>query len=785
MFRNYLKTAIRNLQKHRLYSFLNIAGLAVGIGCCLLITLWILDELSFDRFNAHAEQLYRVEFDQDYSGQLFHVNVTPHPLGPVLKEEIAGIENATRFKFVDEIMVKHGEKTFFEDRVAAVDPALFRMFSFPLVEGSASTVLEDPSTVVISETIANKYFAHADPVGKVLMINNDMDLTVTGVMRDVPENSSLRFDMVVPYEFLRTVNTILDNWDTNTTVTFVQLEKAASPDRLAPKIQALISKHTSTEDQQYSLRPLTQIHLHSYFGFGDKRGNAQYISIFTAIAVFVLLIACINFMNLSTARSAKRAREVGMRKVVGATKSQIVKQFFGESCLFTLISLFIALFLVWLALPVFNTIAGKNIPFHMLSQGYMPWAVGGIVLITGILAGSYPALFLSAFHPVKVLKGSLASGASHSIFRKILVVVQFSLSIFLIIGTGIVTSQLKYIKDKNIGFEKAHLISIPMRGGVAGSYEALKKELLKRPGVAGVSASSDKPSFIANNASGADWEGKDPQREVSVHFTVVDYDYVETVDIEMVEGRSYSRVYPSDAESAFVVNEELQRLMGFDSAIGKRFSFLERTGTVIGVVKDFHFLSLKKKIEPLALVFQPEWLSYIFIRIRPGNLSATLEDIERTWSRVIPAFPFDFRFINEEFDALYRAEERMEGVLRCFTFLAMFIACLGLFGLSAFSAERRTREIGIRKVLGASMSRITFLLCKEFTILVLLANILAWPVAYLAMHNWLTGFAYRTTIRWEIFVLAAGLALVIALFTVSFQAVKSALINPARALKYE
>jgi len=785
MFRNYLKTAIRNLKKHRLYSFLNIAGLAVGIACCLLITFWVLDELSYDRFNEHAGRLYRIEFDQDYSGELFHVNVTPHPLGPALEEEISEIKNATRFKPVGEIMVQHGENMFFEDRVAAVDSSFFQMFSFPLVKGNRDTALGDIGSLILSEAAAAKYFGHADPVGQVLNFNNRWDFTVTGIMKNVPKNSSLQFDMAVPYELLRTIGVGFDSWDTNTTITFVQLEKAVSPDRLAAKIQALISKHTSTEDQQYSLRPLTRIHLYSHFGFGDKRGNAQYISIFTAIAAFVLLIACINFMNLSTARSAKRAREVGMRKVVGAVKGQIVKQFYGESCLFTLISLFFALAIVWLVLPVFNSISGKEISLSMLTHGYMPLAIGAIVLVTGILAGSYPALFLSAFHPVDVLKGTLASGSSHSNFRKVLVVAQFSMSIFLIIGTGIVSSQLRYIKQKNIGFDKAHLISIPMRGSVKESYDALKKELLKRPGVAGVSAASDRPSFIANNAGGADWEGKDPQREVSVHFTVVDYDYVETVDIGMVEGRSYSPDHPSDAETAFVVNEELRRLMGFESILGKRFSFLGKTGTIIGVVKDFHFLSLKKKIEPLALVFEPEYLSYIFVRIRPGNIAAALEDIENTWSRVVPEFPFDYRFIDAEFDALYRSEERMEGVLRYFSILAVFIACLGLFGLASFAAEQRTKEIGIRKVLGASMSGITLLLCREFTLLVLLANIIAWPVAYLVMRNWLSGFAYRTSVRWEIFIWAAGLALVVALVTVSYQSIKSALINPARALKYE
>jgi ABC-type antimicrobial peptide transport system permease subunit len=706
-------------------------------------------------------------------------------MGPALKAEIPEIEDATRIKFIGEIMVRQGKNTFFENRVVAVDPSLFHMFSFPLIKGNAGAALADPYSIILSEATAGKYFGHADPIGKVLTVDNRLDFTVTGIMKNVPGNSSLQFDIAVPYELLRSIGRRLDSWTVNTTITFVLLGEDAVPQIIVPKIHSLLGKHTSTEGLQFSLLPLTDIHLYSHSGFGNKRGNAQYVTIFSAIAVFVLLIACINFMNLSTARSSKRAREVGMRKVVGAMRTQIVKQFYGESCLFIFISLVISLVIVWLALPVFNVISGKSISIGMLVHGYMPLAVMGILLITGIFAGSYPALFLAAFHPVKVLKGVLSSGPSHSTFRKILVVVQFSLSIFLIIGTGIVSSQLQYIKQKNVGFEKAHLISIPMRGSVGESYESLRKELLKRPGVMGVSAGSDRPSLIRSNSDGADWEGIDPQKEISVYFTSVDYDYIETADMEMAEGRSYSRDHPSDVEAAFVINEELQKLMGFESAVGKRFSFGGKTGSIVGVVKNFHFLSLKKKIEPLVLQIPPEILAYMLIRIHPGNISTTMEDIENTWSRVVPEFPFDFKFINEEFDALYRSEERMEDVLRYFAFLAVLIACLGLFGLASFAAEQRTKEFGIRKVLGASMSRITVLLCREFTILVILANVIAWPVAYLIMRNWLSGFAYRTSISWEVFAGAAGLALVISLVTISYQAIKSALINPARALKYE
>ncbi len=785
MFKNYVKIAFRNLQRHKMYSSLNIIGLAVGITSSLLITLWVLDELSYDKFHTHADRLYRVEFDQDYSGQLYHVNVSPHPLAPALVEEIPEVENATRVNPMGELLMKHAEKTFFEDSVLAVDPSFLEMFSYPLLQGDVRTALADPYSIILTEDRAKTYFGHGEAIGKTLNIDNRLDFTVTGIMKDIPRTGCLQFDAVVPYELLRTLGRDLEQWDNNTTLTFALLRKNTQPDSVAQKIHALTIKHDSGEDQTYSLRPLTQIHLYSYFGFGDKRGNAQYVALFSAIAVFVLLIACINFMNLSTARSAKRAREVGMRKVVGAVKRQIITQFYGESCIFTFLSLILALLCVNLALPAFNALTGKDISFATLVGGYAPLAVLGILLAAGFIAGSYPALFLSSFHPVRVLKGTISSGSSGAIFRKILVVVQFSLSISLIIGTGIVYSQLNYMKDKTIGFEADHLLAIQMRGSVKDSCGALKKELLKHPGVVAVSASNNKPSGIYSNAGGADWEGKDPERDVSVHFTSVDYDYFEAADMEMVGGRSYSLDFPSDSESAYVVNEELQRLMGFDSAVGKQFTFGERTGTIIGVVKDFHFLSLRKKIEPLVLLLRPQYSRHLLIRILPENVAATLDDIERTWSHVVPGFPFDFEFINEDFELMYRTEQRMGNVLKYFSFLAVFVACLGLFGLASFAAEQRTREIGIRKVLGASIPRIAFLLCREFTLLVLLANLVAWPVIYLAMHNWLAGFAYRTAIGWEIFFFAGVLALVIALFTVSYQAFKAALSNPVRALKYE
>jgi putative ABC transport system permease protein len=785
MVKNYVKIAFRNIQRHKMYSYLNIVGLAVGITCSLLITLWVLDELSFDRFHTYADRLFRVEFNQNYSGELFHVNVSPHPMAPALVEEISEVEKATRVMPIGEILVKHADKAFYEDSVMAVDPSFFEMFSYPLIRGDSRKALDDPYSIILTEDRARAYFGHSNPIGKTLNVDNELDFTVTGVLKNIPSTGYLQFDMLVPYELLRALGMNIDGWGFNTTLTFALLRKNADYKSVAQKVQALVAKHDDTEDQTYSLRPVTQIHLYSHFGFGDRRGQAQYVALFSAIAVFVLLIACINFMNLSTARSAKRAREVGMRKVVGAVKRQIIAQFYGESCIFTLIALILAFLCVYLALPAFNALTGKDISFGTFANGSTPLAVLGIVLITGFIAGSYPALFLSSFHPARVLKGTASSGASGAVFRKILVVIQFSLSISLIIGTGVVYSQLKYMKTKTLGYETDHLLSVQMWGSVNESFGALKKELLKHPGVVAVSASSSKPSRIYSNAGGADWEGKDPEQDVSVNFTSVDYDYFETAGMEMVGGRSYSRDFPADSDSAYVINEALQKLMGFDSAVGERFTFGERTGTVIGVVKDFHFLSLRKKIEPLVLLLQPQNNANLLIRIQPENVVASLADIEETWRRVVPGFPFEYEFINEDFAIMYRTEQRMGSVLKYFSFLAVFVACLGLFGLASYAAEQRTREIGIRKVLGASLHQIAFGLCREFALLVLLANLVAWPVVYFAMRNWLGGFAYRTTMGWEIFFLAGVLALVIALLTVSYQALKAALSNPARALKYE
>ena len=787
MFKNYFKVALRNIRRHPGYSIINIAGLAIGLACCLFILIWVLDELNYDKFHENAPYLYRVEENQYYSGRVYHVTVTPYPLAPAIKADFPEIIEATQYVGVGGQLIRYGEKAFFETGIRAVAPAFFRMFTFPFVKGDSNTALDDPFSLVISEEMAEKYFGEEDPIGKVFSVNNTYDMKVSGVMKNVPNNSYLQFDMVIPYALLEKVGAVSDSMGSNSILTFVQLQKGASLQQINDKIRGFIKKHVPDSVTDLELALYSKIHLHQYFGYGRDMGQIKYVYIFSVIALFVLMIACINFMNLSTARSANRAKEVGVRKVAGALKSHIIRQFYGESVIYAFIALVFAVIIVVLLMSPFNNLSGKELSLGILGNWMILAGFIGVTLFTGLVAGSYPALFLSSFQPVWVIKGNLKSGAGSSLFRRILVVVQFALSIFLIIGTVVVYNQLHYMKNRDIGYDKEHLVYIPMRGQTGRFYEALKNALVRDPRILNVTGSNHRPSNIGSNSGGANWDGKDPDQVVLIGISSVDYDYIETIGIELKEGRSFSKEYGTDQTEAFIVNEEVAKLMGKESVAGENFSFAGRDGNIIGVMKNFHYYSVRNKIEPLAIYLRPaaQGFSYTLIRIAPENISASLDFVKDTWQKVVPDFPFEYRFLVEDFEYYYRSEERMGGLLKYFSILAVFIACLGLFGLASFTAEQRTKEIGIRKVLGASASQITLLLCREFFVLVLLANIISWPVAYFVMRNWLQDFAYRTSLGMLTFVLTMVLALIIALLTVSFQAVKAAVANPVDALKYE
>ncbi len=800
MIKNYITVALRNIFRHKSYSLINITGLALGMACCLLIMMWVLDELSYDRFHSNADQLYRVEQDQNYSGEIYHVTVTPYPMGPGIKAEIPEISDAARYTSPGTLLLRYGEKAFFESDVQAVDPSFLSMMTFPLISGIRETVLEKPHSLIISADMAEKYFGTDDPMGKTITVNNMYAFVITGVMANIPDNSSLQFEMLVPFEFIHDIGSYNDSWDSNSILTLVQLHENSKIADVNKKITDVRHSHVEVRFQddpeglqrfnsrprtQFMVNPVTAVHLHSYFGYGHSMGAIQYVYIFVIIALFVLLIACINFMNLATARSANRAKEVGLRKVVGALKKHLVIQFYGESILLSFISVGFAFVIAILLLPKFNLISGKELSWQTMLNWKFITGMLCVTLLTGIVSGSYPALFLSAFQPVKVLKGTLNAGAGSAMFRKILVVIQFSLSIFLIVSTGFVYKQVTYMQSKKLGYNKEHLIYIPLRGKTREFYAPLKDELKRDPLVVNVTGTGHPPTMIGSNSSGADWDGKDPDFNVLISQNRNAFDYIETMGIELAEGRSFSREFTTDTSTAFMVNEEVVKIMGVESAAGKRFSFNGIDGTIIGVMKNFHFQSVRYEIEPLAIRVRPGSINYMVIRLPAGNIKKSLDFVKSSWQRMVPDYPFDYRFVDEDFDRMYRAESRMGTLLQTFAVLAILIACLGLFGLASFTAEQRTKEIGVRKVLGASITSLVISMSKEFTKWVLVANFIAWPLAYYAMNNWLQSFAYRTSMAWWIFALTGVVALVIALLTVSYQSVKAALSNPVDALKYE
>ncbi len=789
MIGNYLKIAFRNLWRHKGYSALNIFGLAIGLTCALLILLWVQDELSYDQFHSQADNLYRVEQDQNYSGRLYHVNVMPWPAAPVWKDEIPEVLAATRLGWCGGQYYRYSDKSFLEGDVQAVDPDFFTMFDFTLLQGDRNTVLNDPNSIVIDEETAQKYFGDENPIGKVLTANDEYPLTVTGILAKAPTNSQFRPSLLTTIEFAKKTGNYYDNWGSNNIRTYLLLQENSNLTEVNRKITEIVHNNRDYEsDTQFMVAPLTKVHLYGYFGFSDSGQAIVYIYIFSIIAGFVLLIACINFMNLATARSANRAREIGIRKVVGAQRKNLIYQFIGESIVLAFLAVIIALLFVYLLLPLFNNISSKEIGIAALLQGKFLFGLLIITILTGIISGSYPALFLSAFQPVKVLKGQLSTGRSRTL-RKGLVIFQFTLSIVLTISTLVITQQLHFMRTKDLGFDQEQVIAVGIRGEIGKSYEALKSELTQLPQVENVSASSHRPTNIGSNSSGVNWDGKDPDYELVVGMSSVDFDYIETMKINMLQGRSFSRDFPSDISTdesfAYIINETLAKIIDKDPIVNETLEFAGGEGPIIGVMQDFHFKSVREEIEPLAILIAPEWFSTMLIRLVPGDVSESLAAVEASWNRILPNYPFDYRFLDEDFELMYRVETGMSQLIKYFAILTIIIACLGLFGLASFTAEQRMKEIGVRKVLGATVSNLVVLMSGQFAKWVLVASAIAFPLAYLIASKYLENYAYRISLSLWTFILAALVALVIALLTVSYQSVKAALANPARILKYE
>jgi len=784
MLNNYVKIAFRNLIRHKGYTVINIAGLAAGTACCLMLLLWAHDELSYDRFHNHYRDIYRIVVEKPSETVLNISPRTPAPLAPSLKGEFPEIVHATLYDEIRwRIKKKEDSKNVFYEEGGVTNSDFFKIFSFEFLKGKPENVFNNPLSVVLTEELAEKCFGKEEPLGQTIIFDDNYSCTVTGVLKNIPENSHIRFSYLVPFDFLVHRGQQLDTWRRSHFYTYVLLRENSDYRVVNQKTADILQEHGENVQDKLVFQPLSNIHLHRLEGGGP----IIYVYIFFAVALFIVLIASVNYVNLITARSSTRAGEVELRKVVGAQRSDIIKQFFTESLLTSIISIVFSVVMVYLLLPVFNDISGKHI--SLLSPGNITLISGiiGSMLCVSIIAGSYPSLFLSTSNPVKVLKGSVFLGMKKVALRKVLLTLQFVLSVSLMIGAAMVANQLHFIRNKNLGYEKANLIYMDMGSMSGEQYETVKHELMQNPAILSVTASNSRLLQLGMETTGIDWEGRNPERRVNIQLRTVDYDYLKTFKMEMVQGRFFSRDFSSDASEGFIINEAAAGAMGIDSPIGKWFSVGDRRGTIIGIVKDFHFHSLHDRIEPLVFYMDSNWNWYLFARVNYENINSALETIEDNWERINPGKPFTYSFLDESVDNLYITERHMGRIINYFTVFAIFIGCLGLFGLSSFAASQRTKEIGVRKVLGASIAGIVTLLTKEFLTLVIVANGIAMPLAYLIMRRWLHNFAYRMNINnhvW-VFFLVGILSLFIALLTMSFQSVRAARANPAITLKCE
>lgn len=800
MLKNYFKTAIRNLKRQKIYSFINITGLSVGLACCILIALYIHFELSYDDFHQKADNIYRIIEIETESGKKQYSASVPAPLAPTLSEEFPGIIGVVRIfhpSWIEKWKISYEDKTFFEEDVFFADPAALDVFTFPLVLGHQEEALIEPHSAIITKEMAQKYFGHSNPIGKIVSIHG-VQTKITGVIQDVPLNSHFRFNFLISLDtlespgFRNVVYDMLNNWRSHNFYGYLLLREGVSSVELEKKFVPFLERHFNTKitDFDLYLQPLSKVHLYSgNFSYDISKSNSDvtYVYIFSAIAFFILIIACINYMNLTTARSANKAKEVGTRKIIGATRIQLVQQFLGESIILLFIALVIAFLLASLMLPVLNSLAGSE--FSINSQNLL--SILGLLLaaslILGCAAGIYPALFLSTFQPLHSLRGKLYPRVRRVHFRKTLVVIQFALSILLIIGTLASKDQLKYCMSRNLGFDKENVIAIPVRDvKTILEFDSVKDNLLQYPEIMSVARSSSLPGKTLGRRGflpeGHEWAPR--------YSMFVDHDFIPTMGIEIKEGRNFSRDFGTDMEDAYIINEAAAEEFGWDSAVGKRLIWKgdqNMKGQVIGMVKNFHFKSLHQKVEPLILHMLPErsGFSYMTIKIRTQNIFYLVKEIGNIWERFFPSIPFEFFFLDEHLNRLYAAEMRLGRVSGIFTLLSILIASLGVFGLASYITEQRTKEIGIRKVLGATSMSIAILLSKEFTKLVILSNIIAWPMAYYLTHRWLQNFAYRIELSIGIFLFGSFLAVIVTLLSVAYQSVKSSFINPASALRYE
>lgn len=800
MLRNYAKIALRNINRNKGYSFINVAGLAVGMACCILIMLWVLDETSFDRFHVNADRIYRIELDANIGAPL-RAPVSNAPSAIAIKDRYPEVLEAARLTRPNEESVRYEAKQFRESGVSYADNSLFTVFSFPFVKGDPGSALVTPYTAVITEEMADKYFGDEDPIGKVLQIDGSDNYTITGVVKDVPANSHFTFNILLSFETLYEQNRReMEMWMGFRFYSYLLLADGTDYKVLEQKFPDLVNEHLGPMLEatggsiKLTLRPLTDIHLHADMPRDlSSNGDIRQVYLFSAIALFVLLIACFNFINLATARSAGRAREVGIRKTFGAARFRLVAQFLGESVIYSTLALMLALILIELSLPLFNTLAGRELTITSTQKFWFAPLFVGFAVLVGMLAGIYPALFLSSFQPISVLKRAMTTGKSGARFRKALVVTQFVISIALIAGTLIIYAQLEFMRNKRLGFDKEHIVVLQDAVDTdRHSLSSLRQQLESVPGVKNVGASSMVPGRGMMKGV-LNPEGFTEDQPQTMDLLSIDHEFIPALGIDIAAGRNFSAEIGSDTTDAVIINQKAAETFGWDDPIGKKFIFTPdgesdaapTTMTVVGVVSDFHLHSLRLKIEPLFIDNSVGRLRTVSIKIESQDIPRTIAGIRSKWNELYPDRAFDYSFLDESFDSLYRSEERLADITLYFSALAIFVGCLGLFGMSSYAAERRTREISLRKVLGSSISGIVRLLSREFLMLVLVANIIAWPIAYYAMNRWLEDFAYRIDIGIGTFALSGLLALIVAMIAVSFQAVKASMTNPVNGLRHE
>ena len=791
MLRNYLKIAIRNLLRHKAYSFINIAGLAIGMASSIIILLWVRNERSYDRFHPNADQIYRITCQ---AGD-FKAAVNPAPMPSGLQSRIPAINNTVRISHPETSTFSVGDRKFEEKRIFYADSTFLQFFNYKLLEGNPSIVMQRPDGILLTESMARKYFGKEEAVGKVIRQNNTNNFTVTGVLADIPGNTHLQFDFIIPMSFVaNSWRDIRESvWDNFNFYSYIKLDDSFKGDEksiAAFNAQMNAVYRTHIPEKQFKvyffLQPLTGIHLHSNLQVDlAGHGNAQYVNIMFVVAIFILVIACINFMNLATARSARRSKEVGLRKVVGAGRGQLIGQFLGESMLISFLALVLAIGLVFLFLPLFGSIAGQRFSFNF-ADGQLVLGLLGIALLTGLISGIYPAFFLSGFTPVKVLKGSLKTmGGGNLWFRNSLVVTQFIVSIVLLVGTVVVYKQLNFIRNRNPGYVKENLIYMPMTGDMWGKQPALRAELARNELTKNFCITNNMPTDLESGTVNVLWEGKDPNSIIVFPSMEVSEDFIDVFQMTILRGRGFSREFKADS-SNYVLNETAVATMGFklDNAVGKTITWQDNKGTIIGVVKDFNFKPIQTPIEPLVLVLN-KWGGHVVVRSASGKSEATIAALEKVSKELNPNFPFSYNFLDQDIANLYKGEQRLGKLFNLFAGLAIFISCLGLYGLSAFMAEQRVREIGVRKVLGASVFNIVYLLSTGFTRLIFIAMAIAIPLSWFAIDQWLESFAYHINVSWIIFLIASLAALFIAWLTVSYESVKAAVANPVKSLRSE